>query len=92
MFSFVGMLAARQYNFGLKIGNTISKSCLCHLFFCGNVAGKQEVRAPAIVSLSLGISSGPHPRNWTHVIDHGDDEDDYEDTGSDEDDNPLINM
>ena len=30
------------------------------------------MRAPTIVSPSLGISSGPHPpRNWSRVIDDG---------------------
>ena len=36
---------------------------------------KEEVRAAAIVSLSLGISSGPQQSNWTHVIHLGNNDD-----------------
>ena len=35
---------------------------------------KEEVRAAAIVSLSLGISSGPQQSNWTHLGNNDDEE------------------
>ena len=60
--------------------------CQCHSkiknVFIGEMAMfllwdrcKEEVRAAAIVSLSLGISSGPQQSNWTLVIHLGNNDD-----------------